>query len=277
MGTKVVAFAVTLPVVAAAPDAQLETELDQLYQLPPGDFITARDALAKRLRADDRRDLAEAVKKHRKPTAAVWLVNRLAREREVDVQRLLRVGEALAASQEALAGGGQADEFLEARREEERALSRLVSGAREIADRERIGEAAIPRATETLRAASLTEEGRQLLKRGRLTEELEPQGFEALAGFSGTGRRSSKRGDTAGAEPESPKERREQDHARKRLRQAQAEERKLAGVAKTARRKADEAARRAAELRSRADEAEASAGAAEEERRSAEAALARFR
>lgn len=263
--------------VAEESDAQLEGELDRLYQLAPGDFTAARDELAKRLRAEGRRDLAEQVKTRRKPAVAVWLVNRLAREREVDVQRLLRVGEALAASQAALAGGGLADEFLEARREEERALSRLATGAREIADREGVGEAAIPRATETLRAASLTEEGRQLLKRGRLTEELEPPGFEALAGFSGTARRSPKRASKAPAEPENPMGGREREQAlkqaRERLRQARAEERKLARAAETARRKAAEAALRAAELRGRADEAEASAAAAEAERRAAETAL----
>ena len=265
--------------VAAASDAQFEAELDQLYQLAPGDFTAARDELAKRLRAENRRDLAEQVKKHRKPAVAVWLVNRLAREREVDVQRLLKVGEALATSQAALAGGGKADEFLEARREEERALGRLASAAREIADREGVGDAAIPRATETLRAASLTEEGRQLLKRGRLTEELEPPGFEALAGFGGMVGKAPRKSKAA-PKPESPTRQREREQAleqaRQRLRQAQSEERKLAGAAKTARRKADAAANRAAELRARADQADATAAAAEEERRAAENELDRF-
>ena len=35
----------------------------------------------------------------RKPTAAAWLVNQLARERELDVQRLLKAGESLTKSQ----------------------------------------------------------------------------------------------------------------------------------------------------------------------------------
>ena len=66
--------------MAAAFDAQVEAEIDQLYQLPLGDFTAARDELAKRLRSEGRGDLAEEVKKHRKPAVAVWLVNRLARE-----------------------------------------------------------------------------------------------------------------------------------------------------------------------------------------------------
>lgn len=251
--------------MAAASEEQLERELDRLYQLAPGDFTAARDELARRLRAEDRRDLAEQVKKLRKPTVAVWLVNRLAVEREVDVMRLVKIGEALASGQAALAGGDRSDEFVEARREEERALARLATAARELAEREGVGEAALPRATATLRAASLTEDGRELLKRGRLTEELEPPGFEALAGLT-----------SAPARPKERSRRAQQqalEQARERARRAQAEERKLVAAAETARRKADEAAKRAAELRERAEEAEAAAAKATEEREAAESEL----
>jgi hypothetical protein len=251
--------------VAAGSDEQLERELDQLYQLAPGDFTAARDELAKRLRSEDRRDLAEQVKKLRKPPVAVWLVNRLAVEREVDVLRLVKIGEALAAGQAALAGGDPPEAFVEARREEERALGRLAAAARELAERDGVGEAALPRATATLRAASLTEEGRDLLRRGRLTEELEPPGFEALAGLTG-----------ARAKPKRQSRRAQEqalERARERLRRAQAEERKLVAAAQTARRKADEAASRAAELRDRAAEAEASAAKATEEREARESEL----
>jgi hypothetical protein len=251
--------------VAATSEEQLEQELDRLYQLAPGDFTAARDELAKRLRAEDRRDLAEEVKKLRKPPVAVWLVNRLAVEREVDVLRLVKIGEALAKGQAALAGGDGSEAFAEARREEDRALVRLTAAAREIAEREGVGEAALPRATATLRAASLSEEGRELLRRGRLTEELEPPGFEALAGLTG-----------APAKPKRQSRRAQEqalERARERLRRAQAEERKLVAAAQAARRKADEAASRAAELRDRAAEAEASAAKATEEREARESEL----
>src|SRR6266550_1075876 len=69
------------------------------------------------------------------------------------------------------------------RRDEQRALERLAGAAREVAVREGSGQAAVAQATQTLRAASLTDDGRELLKRGRLTEELEPPGFEALTGL----------------------------------------------------------------------------------------------
>jgi hypothetical protein len=151
----------------------LEDELDRLYALPLNEFTSARDEIAKRLRAEGERDLADEVKALRKPTVAVWLVNQLARRREVDIKRLLKAGEALGKAQASAKG------FAEARGDEQHALERLARAAREAG----VGPQAADRAVQTLRAASLTEEGRDLLKRGRLTEELEPPGFEALAGM----------------------------------------------------------------------------------------------
>jgi hypothetical protein len=161
---------------------ELDAELDRLYGLPLGEFVSARDELAKGLRAEDRREEAEQVKALRKPSVAAWLVNRLSRERELDVQRLLKAGETLRKAQ-ADAAAGETEAFADARRDEHAALERLAEGAREIAVREGSGQAAVAAATQTLRAASLTDEGRELVKRGRLTEELEPPGFEALTGL----------------------------------------------------------------------------------------------
>ena len=151
----------------------LEDELDRLYGLPLNEFTAARDEIAKRLRGEGERELADEVKALRKPTVAVWLVNQLAREREIDVKRLLKAGEALGKAQASAKGFG------EARHNEQEALGRLASAAREAG----VGPQAADRAVQSLRAASLTEEGRDLLKRGRLTEELEPPGFDALVGI----------------------------------------------------------------------------------------------
>ena len=247
-------------------EAQLDRELDRLFQLPLSDFTAGRDELAKRLRGEGRREEAEQVKQLRKPTVAVWLVNRLAREHELDVQRLAKVGETLAKSQATLAAG----EFAEARREEQRTLERLSRAARELAAREGVGEGAVPRATETLRAASLSDQGRELLRRGRLTEELQPPGFEALAGVTGAVERKPRR--TPRSEGAA---KRKLERARKRVRQLEAEERRLAEAARAARREAEEAERRAAELRGRADRAEAAAVAAAEQRAAAKSELER--
>src|SRR5436309_5836522 len=130
--------------------AQLEAELDRLFGLPLSEFTAARNELAKELRDAGRREEAEQVKALRKPSVAAWLVNRVSRERELDVQRLLNAGETLRKAQ-ADAASGQGEAFAEARRDEQRALERLAEAAREI---EGSGQAAVAQATQTLRAAS---------------------------------------------------------------------------------------------------------------------------
>ena len=257
-------------------DAELERELDRLYALPVNEFTAARDELAKRLRAGGRSDLAEQVKQLRKPPVAAWLANRLARERELDVQRLLKAGEALTKSQVEAASGKSAEAFAEARRDEQRALARLAGAAREIAAREGVGASAIVRTAQTLRAASLIPEARELLKRGRLTEELEPPGFEALSGLTGARPvRRAKRQAPPARRDEQAERRRVLNEARERLRELRSEERELNTAARAAQREAERAETEAAALRKRAEDAHAAAAAAAEQRAVAEAELER--
>jgi hypothetical protein len=68
---------------------------DRLYALPPEEFTAARDAAAK---GADSSDLRKAVKALRKPTAAAHEVNRIVRERPVDIDALLDVGERMRAA-----------------------------------------------------------------------------------------------------------------------------------------------------------------------------------
>jgi hypothetical protein len=223
----------------------LEEELDRLYALPLNEFTAARDDIAKRLRGEGERELADEVKQLRKPPVAVWLVNSLAREREVDVKRLLKAGEALASAQAAATREG----FADARRDEQHALERLAGAARELAGREGVGAPAADRAVQTLRAASLSEEGRELLKRGRLTEELEPPGFEALSGMP-----------VAPPEPKRPAPKRQSARlkkAREKVGKLKAEERELATAARAAQREAERAVRDATAAAKRLAEAEA--------------------
>jgi hypothetical protein len=223
----------------------LEEELDRLYALPLNEFTAARDDIAKRLRGEGERELADEVKQLRKPPVAVWLVNSLAREREVDVKRLLKAGEALASAQAAATREG----FADARRDEQHALERLAGAARELAGREGVGAPAADRAVQTLRAASLSEEGRELLKRGRLTEELEPPGFEALSGMP-----------VPPPEPKRPAPKRQSARlkkAREKVGKLKAEERELATAARAAQREAERAVRDATAAAKRLAEAEA--------------------
>jgi len=235
-------------VVAAAVD--LENELDELYRLPLSEFTPGRNDLAKRLKAEGRDAESDEVKALKKPSVAAWLANRLAVERELDVQRLRKAGESLAKGQTS----GSAESFREAQQEERHALGRLTDAAAELAAREGASSTAVDRAMQTLRAASLTEEGRELLRRGRITEELEPPGFEALAGLvvqppPAKAPAKGKRRDDQKALKE----------ARERAKALREEERELEAAAREAGREAARAEKHAAELRERADEARSAA------------------
>jgi hypothetical protein len=261
--------------MAAASKADLEGELDRLYQLPLSEFTSARDELVKRLRAQGESERAEEIKKLRKPPAAVWVVNQLARERPLDVQRLLKAGRSLTKSQAKAAAGKSPQTFTEARRAEQRALEQLAKGAIEIAERAGIGSSAIGKAAETLRAASLSAEGRELLERGRLTEELEPPGFEALMGQQGAAR--------VGAEKERkpPRDKRAEKRrlakeARERVSRLRGEARELATAARAAEREAERAEGEAAAARSRANDARDEVRALTHQREVAEAELDRL-
>jgi hypothetical protein len=242
-----------------AAETDVEREIDLLYGLPLAEFVSARDELAKQARAEGRGEQAAQVKALRKPTVAAWVVNRLARERELDIQRLLKAGEGLRKAQASAAKSSSADALSNARREEQRALERLAGAAREIVEREGVGAPSVERAVATLRAASLTDEGRELLKRGRLTEELEPPGFEALVGMG-----SGAVGPTPRAKPATERVDRRSAVAevRRRLRALRAEERESEKAAVAAERQAERAEQEAAKLRETAERARAEAESA---------------
>ena len=156
-------------------------ELDALYALPLEEFTAARNELAKRL-GDP------SIKQLQKPTVPAWAVNQLARRREVDVRRLLRAGEQLEEAQKDVVRGGEQKAFERARRDERDAVRRLRAEAAELlrAGGHAASDATLERVAKTLHAAAGSEDGRALLRDGRLTEELEPQGFEAFAALAGS-------------------------------------------------------------------------------------------
>jgi len=151
----------------------LEKELDLLYGLPPAEFTAARDALAKKLKADGDKDAAARVKGLRKPTAGASVVNRLARDERMNVRALLTAGERLREAQTKLLQGGAPDPVHKAAADERKAIGALLAAARRQAN----GDAVLRRVEETLRAAAVDDEARHLLEQGRLTRELEPVGF----------------------------------------------------------------------------------------------------
>ncbi|MEO5813735.1 MAG: hypothetical protein ABIT20_00505 [Gemmatimonadaceae bacterium] len=76
-------------------DTDLATAILAVYQAPLEDFISQRDALAKQLRTDKRRDEATVVKALRKPSRMAWALDGVAREDPASIERLAAaIGEA---------------------------------------------------------------------------------------------------------------------------------------------------------------------------------------
>jgi hypothetical protein len=185
----------------------LEKEIDRLYGLPPAEFTAARKALTKRLRGEGEKAAAMRVEDLRKPTAAAGVVNRLVRDERMNVRALLTAGERLREAQAKLLQGGRPEAVHNAAADERKVIAALIAAAR----KQGPGEAVLRRVEETLRAAAVDEEARQLLEEGRLTRELEAVGF-GLAGMPMPAGRPKKRA----PRPNPKEEKRREDLARAR-------------------------------------------------------------
>ena len=175
---------------------------------------------------------------------------------------MLRSAEELRkAQQRALAGKGGASDLRDRLAEQRRSARALARLGRDIlADEGRsVSDAIVERTAKTLDAAALDEGSRFQLRAGRLTEELDPPGFEALAGMS-QARRPPKRAGAAKPKRSGVAE------ARRRVQEAQRELR-------AREREVAQAERQAARAESAAGEAREAARAARERAREAERAL----
>lgn len=262
---------------------------DRLYGLELDEFTPARDAAAKELRKEKRRDEAAVVAKLRKPSAAAWLVNRLARERPEDVDALLEAGEALRDAQErAVAGEGAGGDLREAADAERRAVDELVRAARELEPGGRKpSQAALEQVRATLHAAAADPTVREGVRAGRLVREVAAGGAWPFADPADEPvlpaeprperRKAPARGDRKPDADERKKARQEEARQRDEEKTA-AEERRQAEQARrkelTVARRESDARRRARErAERRAHDAEARAAEAAEAAREAAAEL----
>jgi hypothetical protein len=162
---------------------QLATELagDELFGLPPEEFVAARDELARRLRREGDAEAARRVRALRRPPLSAWAVNQLARGQDPAIDPLLAAGQRLRAAQRAALAGGDAAELRAAAKAEREAVADLVTAALA-----RLREAGHPttdatrdRVAATLHAAAASPEAADLVRHGRLTADLDPSGFGA--------------------------------------------------------------------------------------------------
>ena len=246
-----------------------EEQLDRLADAPFGEWVAARDALAKELRAEGRREEADEVKQLRKPTAPVWAANQLARRRPRCIRRLIEAAEQLRTAQ-----ASRREDFATARAEERDALEAAVAEGRSIlAEAGAESEAMAGRLERTLRSAAANEGTARELEAGRLVEELEASGFEALLGAFPAGPPTAK----AKGKPARKSRQAEIDAARKRVEEARGAATEARKAVREAERRAQAARRDWERAQSEADEAAAAAAEADAELDAAREALAELR
>ena len=168
----------------------LDRQIDDLYQLPLGEFTGARNALAKTLGGAD----ASHVKRLEKPTVVPWAVNQLYWRDRPAWDRLMKSGAALRTAQIAALEGKKAD-VRKASEAHRKSLAEAVERATQLAAEHDAKPGADP-LVRMLEALSIS--AAPLPHPGRLTDVIQPAGFEALTGVTPQAPPpSAKRGETA--------------------------------------------------------------------------------
>jgi hypothetical protein len=237
--------------------ADFDQEIDRLFELPPEEFTAARNELARHLKSEGDTAASAAVKQLGKPTVAAWTINQLARQEKDAIHDLLNAGTTLREAQERALKADAGDALRQAQEEERRALRTLTQHAHQIL--EQAGRPAtrsvLDQISSTLRAAAVSEEGRAALPAGRLSGEVKPSGFDALAGIEVAGRtRVPKRRAAAPPRDELAERRREKQEREQRRRELRERARKLDAEAREAEREAERAERAATKARAAAEE-----------------------
>ncbi|GII51654.1 hypothetical protein Pth03_00430 [Planotetraspora thailandica] len=153
----------------------LDGAADRLYGLPPGEFVAARDALAKEAKAAEDAGLARQIAALRRPTVVGWAVNQASRRHPDELDDLLDVGARLRDAWQRQDAG----ELAALTRERSAATARLTRLIRQ--DAEESGQpltgAAATEIEQTLDAAVVDETAAEQVRQGRLVRGLSYSGF----------------------------------------------------------------------------------------------------
>lgn len=164
--------------------AKLNDEVDDLFKLPLAEFTDARNVLAKRLKQSGRATDADYVKTLTKPSVSAWTVNQLYWQHRDEFEALLEAGQRVRQAQISGAANKLADmrQALDARRESLTELSDVATSLLQESGHNPSPDT-VRRITTTLEALSALELFTDDLTLGRLTQDVDPPGFESFASF----------------------------------------------------------------------------------------------
>lgn len=161
---------------------KLDDEIDALFKLPLTEFISARKTLAARLKKNGLVRESESVKSLAKPSISAWTVNQLYWRHRDAFDELIATGQRFRKAQ---TSGNMVNmrEALDARREALSHLSNLAT--------EELRDAGHNPSLDTLRRIGATLEALSAYGSlsggptlGRLTEDIDPPGFESFGSFT---------------------------------------------------------------------------------------------
>ncbi|MGA5313329.1 hypothetical protein ACPCTK_04290 [Streptomyces pseudogriseolus] len=261
----------------SAPGDDVEAVLDELYALPPSDFVARREERAARARTRRRAQDARRIHAARRPTLAGWAANLLRRSRPDEARRFLELGRALREAYATLDPGGLKELSAQRRRIVSEMSRQAAALAREAGHP--LSDAVVRDVETTLRAVLADPEAAAVWEAGRVEGVLTPPsefGAEAVAAAPARreppapartprgGTAAARRKDTAARRKDAAAERR---RAELRERAARAREERRAAEARLGERRAarEEAAAALAEAGEREREAGERVAALEEQ------------
>lgn len=150
----------------------------ELYELDPADFTAERDRRAAEARGQGDRDTARSIKALRRPSAAAWAVNLLARHQPDQLARLIDLGAQLRDAQAQLDG----DELRGLIRQRQQVVAAVGAETRRLAaERGRpISDVAERQVDETLDAALADADAAAAVTTSRLVRALQHHGMDRV-------------------------------------------------------------------------------------------------
>ena len=173
-----------LKVIPGRGKSNVEDDIDALFRLPLSEFISARKTLGARLKKEGRGAEAQRVNAIAKPSVSAWTVNQLYWQQRDLFDQLIATGERLRAAQTKGRSGKASDlrAIFDERRE---VLAQLSDFAMEV-----LRDGGHNPSLDTLRRTATTLEAMSAyaqlpdgVSAGRLTKDIDPPGFDSLAGF----------------------------------------------------------------------------------------------
>jgi hypothetical protein len=156
-------------------DLDLDAVADDLYEVPPEEFIALRTDRQNQAKAEGDKALAKDIGALPKPSAAAWVCNLLVREHRDELENLVELGTLLREAQENLAG----DQLKALDVQRRQLVAALTRQARALAnDRGHpVSTSVATQVEDTLRAAMADPEAGEALLSGRLSSPMSYSGM----------------------------------------------------------------------------------------------------